>query len=59
VAPAAACRRAHGQNAARGGAAAYIRISEFEIADDYPMPLQYKVQPVQAAAAGVCGSEHA
>lgn len=38
------CCRGRGQGGGRaGGGAAYIRISDFEIADDYPMPLQYKV----------------
>lgn len=46
-----------GQGGARGGgAAAYIRISDFEIADDYPMPLQYKVRVGVRAAASTAAA---
>jgi hypothetical protein len=50
AAVAGCCYRGRGQAAGRGNAAAYIRISEFEIADDYPMPLAYKVRGSLASA---------
>lgn len=43
-----ALSRGRGRGGA-GGGAAYIKISEAEIADDYPMPQQYKVSATPSA----------